>query len=154
MPVGTLVLPDPSDVRLGVGYGADGTEFVGTLYAPTTAQANSLLARLKLMVAQMRNQGLTQQVTIEVRAAGDNYGTGESFEARRLPQTSTSAGGLAANQARWAVYRIAGQTGQPARLTRLTDALGGIWLFDSVERSWPDAAGVDLRYVGTATKQL
>lgn len=28
--VGTLVLPDPEDVVLGIGYGADGTEFVGT----------------------------------------------------------------------------------------------------------------------------
>ena len=30
MPVGTLVLPNPSDVRAGVQYGADGTEFTGT----------------------------------------------------------------------------------------------------------------------------
>jgi hypothetical protein len=30
LPVGTLVLPDESDVLLGVAYGAGGTEFVGT----------------------------------------------------------------------------------------------------------------------------
>lgn len=35
MPVGTLVLPDPSDVRLGVQYGADGDEYTGTLEVPT-----------------------------------------------------------------------------------------------------------------------
>lgn len=30
MPEGTLELPDPSDVRSGVQYGGDGTEFTGT----------------------------------------------------------------------------------------------------------------------------
>ncbi len=36
MPTGTLVLPAPSDVRLGVGYGAGGTELFGTLIVPPT----------------------------------------------------------------------------------------------------------------------
>jgi hypothetical protein len=36
MPVGTLVLPDPSTVLSGIGYGADGTELTGTLVLPTT----------------------------------------------------------------------------------------------------------------------
>lgn len=34
MPVGTLVLPDPSVVLQGIGYGANGTEFFGTLVNP------------------------------------------------------------------------------------------------------------------------
>lgn len=44
MPTGTLVLPNPSDVRLNVGYGAGGTEFFGTMVAPQllpTADDNS-----------------------------------------------------------------------------------------------------------------
>lgn len=42
MPVGTLVLPNPSDVRYGVQYGANGTEFTGTLYPPFVPPAGPI----------------------------------------------------------------------------------------------------------------
>jgi hypothetical protein len=44
--VGTLELPDEADVRLGTGYGEDGTEFTGTLDVPqpTTPGASALSA--------------------------------------------------------------------------------------------------------------
>lgn len=35
MPVGTLVIPDPADVRSGVGYGAGGTQYTGTYVSPS-----------------------------------------------------------------------------------------------------------------------
>lgn len=42
MPIGTLVLPDPADVALGVQYGADGTEFTGTLTVGSLGAAPAL----------------------------------------------------------------------------------------------------------------
>lgn len=39
MPVGTLVIPAPADVRYPVMYGADGTEYTGTLEAPPSLSA-------------------------------------------------------------------------------------------------------------------
>lgn len=35
MPIGTLLLPNPADVRAGIQYGADGVEYTGTLLVPT-----------------------------------------------------------------------------------------------------------------------
>ena len=43
MPIGTLVLPPPDKVAAGYGYGADGTEFVGT-FIPTITSAPAVLA--------------------------------------------------------------------------------------------------------------
>ncbi len=55
MPVGTLVVPNESDVRFGIGYGADGTEFTGTLGAfvpPGSAGGNAGAVLLSLLQQQ------------------------------------------------------------------------------------------------------
>lgn len=41
MPIGTLVLPNPADVRVGVQYGADGTEYTGTLRVPVASSTGT-----------------------------------------------------------------------------------------------------------------
>ncbi len=135
MPVGTLVLPSESDVRSGILYGADGTEFIGTLSVPVSG-GGALVSRLSSAVAVLRDQGLIEAVIVEPRGAGDLYPLSEGWEAHRLPQTSADAAGLGTNQVTWALYKIAGQTGIPNRLCRITDPDGVVWIADHVEAGY------------------
>ena len=75
-------------------------------------------------------QSITRQipdlvtVTYEPRGAGDAFGSGVAFEARRQPLTDGDAGDLAKRWCRWQLYATASQTVQPGRLGRITGPTG------------------------------
>lgn len=56
MPVGTLLLPDPSDVKYGVQYGAGGTEYTGTF----SCSANAFVDALWTPFAEILKRIITQ----------------------------------------------------------------------------------------------
>lgn len=132
---GTFAWPAVGNVRLGIGYGAGGTEFTGTLAVPVSG-AGQGTDYLSAIVAVMRANGLIETVAVEVRLAGDAYSAPENWEAHRMPQTSEDYGGLAENTMTFGLYKIAGQTRNPARLTRITDSDGVEWYAQRVTRGF------------------
>jgi len=142
MPTGTLVIPDESDVRRGTQYGADGTEFTGTLYVPPDPPEGgvSLLGSLVAIVRQIPDK---VTVAYHPRLAGggasvDSYDTAVDFEARRQPIQSWAFDGIAKRTARWQLYATEGQAAKPKRGGKIV--VGGItYHVNEVQSLWNDA---------------
>lgn len=116
---GTLTLPAESDVRSGVAYGPGGTGYNGTLYVRTNP-AYGLEASLIAMVAQIPDEVL-KSVTYYPRAAGDSFGDGVVFEARRQPLRRVLYNGLATVAATWNLYATGGQAVKVKPLGKIVD---------------------------------
>lgn len=139
--VGTLEIPDESDVRRGVQYGADGTEYTGTLYVPPDPPTGgvSLLGSLIAIVRQIRSTVGMDVVTVNyyARSSGDTYADPVEFEARRQPLISGNFDGLAKRYARWQLYATEGQATKPARLGKIV--FGDItYHVEQAENLWND----------------
>ncbi len=109
MPVGTLVLPDPSDVRSGEGYGEDGTEIYGTLVVPTPFVPNTGDARIIQVcdaVVDLLANTITDATPTRLYAASDKF---PEMSDRRLwvfPAAYTDAERLARDELN-REYRVA-----------------------------------------------
>lgn len=150
MPTGTLVVPSPSDVRLGVQYGADGTEYTGTLHVATfpTQPSTDLLGSLIAIVRQLPD---SQTVQFKNRTSGDTYDTTASpFAARRQPRDNSDFDHRDMNTARWQLYALTSPTSQvhqttkPVRLGKFTDAQSNVWHVQRLSRRWNDPTYGDL----------
>lgn len=92
--LGTLTSPAQGDVRQGVKYGGDGTQYTGTLFAPAPSGGNEFIACFnELLIAQADAWGYYPKISINGVTVDFLYevpSTGQTLGADMFTEDGTS----------------------------------------------------------------